>query len=110
MRQFYLKFKKGRTLCDQLQWSHYRYLLPIKEDNKFDYYVMITKKLSLSVRELRERIKFKEYERIGYKEELEEPKINTFIKNPIMIKVKDKNERLTAQILNFLQLHIKQVN
>ena len=24
MRQFYLRFKKGRTLCDQLQWSHYR--------------------------------------------------------------------------------------
>ena len=95
MRQFYLKFKKGRTLCDQLQWSHYRYLLPIKEDNKFDYYVMITKKLSLSVRELRERIKFKEYERIGYKEELEEPKVNTFIKNPIIIKKNNSSENLT---------------
>ena len=100
MRQFYLKFKKGRTLCDQLQWSHYRYLLPIKEDNKFDYYVMITKKLSLSVRELRERIKFKEYERIGYKQELEEPKVNTFIKNPIIIKANNSNEKLTEYALH----------
>ena len=69
MRQFYLKLKKGRTVCDQLQWSHYRYLLPIDNDNEFNYYVMITKKLNLSVRELRERIKSKEYERIGYKAE-----------------------------------------
>ena len=71
MRQFYLRIKKGRTLCDQLQWSHYRYLLPLSNDNAFDYYVMITSRLNLSVRELRERIKSKEYERIGYKEELE---------------------------------------
>ena len=24
MRQFYLRFKKGRTVCDQLSWSHYK--------------------------------------------------------------------------------------
>ena len=100
MRQFYLKLKKGRTVCDQLQWSHYRYLLGIKNDKVFDYYVMITKKLNLSVRELRERIKSKEYERIGYKAELEEPKINTLIKNPIIIKVKNKNEKLTEYTLH----------
>ena len=100
MRKFYLKISKGRTLCDQLQWSHYRYLLSIKNDKAFDYYVMITKNLNLSVRQLRERIKSKEYERIGFKEELEEPKINTLIKNPIMIKVKDKNERLTEYALH----------
>ena len=100
MRQFYLKISKGRTLCDQLQWSHYRYLLSIKNDKAFDYYVMITKNLNLSVRQLIERIKSKEYERIGFKEELEEPKINTLIKNPIMIKVKDKNERLTEYALH----------
>ena len=100
MRQFYLKLKKGRTVCDQLQWSHYRYLLPIDNDNEFNYYVMITKKLNLSVRELRERIKSKEYERIGYKAELEEPKINTLIKNPIIIKVKNKNEKLTEYTLH----------
>ena len=100
MRQFYLKNSKGRTLCDQLQWSHYRYLLSIKNDKAFDYYVMITKNLNLSVRQLRERIKSKEYERIGFKEELEEPKINTLIKNPIMIKVGDKNKKLSEYALH----------
>ena len=100
MRQFYLKLKKGRTLCDQLQWSHYRYLLPIDNDNEFDYYVMIVNRLNLSVRELREKIKSKEYEIIGYKAELEEPKVNTLIKNPILIKVKNKNEKLSEYALH----------
>ena len=100
MRQFYLKFKNGRTMCDQLQWSRYRYLLPIDNDNEFDYYVMIVNRLNLSVRELREKIKSKEYERIGYKAELEEPKVNTLIKNPILIKVKNKNEKLSEYALH----------
>ena len=100
MRQFYLRFKKGRTLCDQLQWSHYRYLLPIDDDNKFNYYVMIVRKLNLSVRELRERIKSKEYERLGKNVELEELKVESLIKNPILIKVKNKNEKLTEYTLH----------
>ena len=100
MRQFYLKFKNGRTMCDQLQWSHYRYLLPIDNDNEFDYYVMIVNRLNLSVRELRKKIKSNEYERIGYKAELEEPRVNTLIKNPILIKVKNKNDKLTEYALH----------
>ena len=99
MRQFYIKMK-GRTMCDQLHWSHYRYLLTINNDNKFDYYVMITRKLNLSVRELRERIKSKEYERIGYKEELEKPEVNTLIKNPIVIKVDNPNIKLSEYALH----------
>ena len=99
MRQFYIKMK-GRTMCDQLHWSHYRYLLTINNDNEFDYYVMITRKLNLSVRELRERIKSKEYERIGYKEELEKPEVNTLIKNPIIIKVDNPNIKLDEYALH----------
>ena len=67
---------------------------------KINYYIYITDKQNLSVRELRERIKSKEYERIGIKGKLEEPKVSTLIKNPIMIKVKDKNERLTEYALH----------
>ena len=100
MRQFYLRMKKGRTVCDQLQWSHYRYLLPIIDEQAFDYYVMITKMLNLSVRELRERIKSKEYERIGKDVNTKEPQVNTLIKNPILIKVKNKNEKLTEYALH----------
>ena len=103
MRQFYLKIRKGRTMCDQLSWSHYRYLLSVKNDRAFDFYVRLIVVQNLSVRELRERIKSKEYERIDYKEELEEPKINTLIKNPIVIKtdmeVEEVNEYMLHQLI-----------
>ena len=42
---------------------------------------------------MEKRIKLKEYERIGYKEELKEPKINTLIKNQIIIKTKNKIDK-----------------
>ena len=55
---------------------------------------------NLSYRELHKRIKSKEYERIGYKEELEEPKVNTFIKNPIIIKTNNPSEKLSEYALH----------
>ena len=103
MRQFYLRLK-GRTLCDQLQWSHYRYLLPILDDKKFNYYIYITAKLNLSVRELREKIKNNEYERIGKKQELEKPKVNTLIKNPIIIKTNKNIAKVNEYVLHQLIL------
>ena len=107
MRQFYLLCQKVATVSQQsynLTWSHYTELLKIKNINEVKYYIYITDKQNLSVRELRERIKSNEYERIGYKKELEEPKINTFIKNPIIIKVGDKKEKLSEYALHQLIL------
>ena len=104
MRQIYLKFRKRQTLSGELSISHYIILSRIDNENEINYYINISKTLNLSVRELRERIKFNEYERIGYKEELEEPKINTFIKNPIIIKVGDKKEKLSEYALHQLIL------
>ena len=100
MRSFYIKFKKWHAVRAELTWTHYRLLLPLKDLKMVEYYMNIAISQNLSYRELYERIKSKEYERIGFKEELEEPKINTLIKNPIMIKVKDKNERLTEYALH----------
>ena len=91
-------------MSSKLTWSYYTELLKIKNINEVKYYIYITDKQNLSVRELREKIKFNEYERIGYKEELEEPKINTFIKNPIIIKVGDKKEKLSEYALHQLIL------
>ena len=99
MRRFYVKFKKWHTVCAELSWSHYRLLLSIADENKINYYIYIVKTQNLSVRELREIINSKEYERIGYKEELEEPKINTFIKNPIIIKTNNSSEKLSEYAL-----------
>ena len=104
MRQIYLKFRKRQTLSGELSISHYIILSRIDNENEINYYNNKSKTLNLSVRELRERIKSNEYERIGYKEELEEPKINTFIKNPIIIKVGDKKEKLSEYALHQLIL------
>ena len=100
MRQIYLKFRKRQTLSGELSISHYIILSRIDNENEINYYINISKTLNLSVRELSERIKSNEYERIGYKGELKEPKINTFIKNPIIIKVGDKNKKLTEYALH----------
>ena len=90
MRQFYFQFKKRSSMPSELSWSHINELLAIDNPKELEYYIYITKNQLLSYRDLRERIKSKEYERIGYKEELKEPKVNTLIKNPIIIKTKNK--------------------
>ena len=87
MRKFYI-FQKGQTLSAQLTWSHYVELIRLDDVNMIRYYISVCEIYNLSVRELRNKIKTKEYERIGYKEEIEKPKVNTLIKNPIVIKTK----------------------
>ena len=64
IRQFFLIFQKSPTLSDQLNWSHYVELLYLKDINKINYYIDISIKQNLGVRELRNRIKTKEYERL----------------------------------------------
>ena len=98
MRQFYLTFKKSHSLSDQLSWTHYRYILPIKEEGKRNYYINLAIKNSLSVRELRDSIKSKSYERLT-KEDKENIKLITsetklsildMIKDPIILNCSNK--------------------
>ena len=100
MRQVYLKFKKRRTLFGELSWNHYVVLSRLNSDMEINYYISIIKNYNLSIRELKERIKSKEYERIGKDVDFEEAKVNTLIKNPILIKVKNKNNKLTEYALH----------
>ena len=37
MRQFYLCFEKGATLSHQLSWSHYKYIITVKNPLARDY-------------------------------------------------------------------------
>ncbi len=96
--------KKGVALPHQLSWSHIVELLPLKDIHAIKYYIYICEKQNIGYRELHERIKANEYERIGYKEELEEPKVNTLIKNPIIIKTKNIPNKLTEYALHQLIL------
>ena len=111
MRMFYLLYKKSPTLSDLLSWSHYKELLSISDINEINYYINITERYNLSVRELRERIKTKEYQRLDDNTKLklinkEEMSIGDTIKNPIIIKNKlgiDK-ENISEKILQRLIL------
>ena len=100
MRQLFIK---SPTVSDQLyflNWSQILEIIYLEDNGKINYYISQCINFNLSVRELRERIKSKEYERIGYKEDLEEPKINTLIKNPIMIKANNSNGELSEYALH----------
>ena len=57
----YVKFfevkEKVQTVSAELSWSHYVELLSLNDINEINYYISVTEKNSLSVRQLRERIK-----------------------------------------------------
>ena len=106
MRQFYLLIEKGATLWHQLTWSHYRELLKFDDIQLVNYYIKIVEEQNLSVRELRERIKSKEYERLDDKTKLKlknqkNLEIKDFIKNPIILKTNQEilKERALQQLI-----------
>ena len=111
MRQFYRVFnsEKWSTLSTKLTWSHYAELLSIKNKDKLLYYLKMSIKQNLSIRELREKIKSNEYERLP--EETKDKIINNiestvkgFIKHPIVIKNKSNYNIVTEKILQKLIL------
>ena len=111
MRMFYLLYKKSPTLSDLLSWSHYKELLSISDINEINYYINTTERYNLSVRELREKIKNKEYQRLDDNTKLkliskEQMSIGDTIKNPIIIKnnLEIDKENISEKILQRLIL------
>jgi len=111
MRQLYilLSTEKVAPLVRQLSWSHCLMLLPIKNIDKINYYVIQTHKQNLSKRELENRIKSNEYERLDNKTKnklinKEQPIISDFIKNPIIIKNRNNYSEITEKLLKQLIL------
>ncbi len=108
-RQFYLMVEKGAPVAHLLTWSHYVELLTIKDINKLTYYINISVSQNLSKRELRNKIKSKEYERLNKetKNKLinnEKLDIKDNIKNPIIIKNIYNYTEVTEKILQKLIL------
>ena len=106
MLKFYefVEQNKFQTLSGKLSWSHYVELLSIGNIDEIKYYIMITEQQSLSVRQLRERIKNKEYERLDdtTKNKLmtnASPTIVDLIKNPIVIKNNTNKEIISEKVL-----------
>ena len=102
MRKFYTIFPIVDTLCPQLNWSHYRSLLSIKNPNERNYYINRVILDNLSVRDLKREIKNKSFDRLSYadKENIEiisdtntTLSIDNMIKDPIILKSNiDPNE------------------
>jgi len=95
MRQFYIISRDSNILqtvsAKSITWSHLNELLKMFDTNKVNYYIKIIEQQNLSVRELRQKIKNNEYERLPEetKDKLikhEDNKVYDFIKNPIIIK------------------------
>ena len=109
MRQFYLLVEKGAAMRHQLYWNHYKELLGLENINKINYYIDISVQQNLSYRQLHEKIKSNEYERLdeNTKNKLvtkEKTEVNDFIKNPILIKNKKISEDISEKILKQLIL------
>ena len=111
IRQFYILFsdEKVSTLSTQLTWSHYSELIILENINEINYYVWLCNNQNLSVRQLRERIKNKEYERLDENTKLklinnENTDIKDFVKNPIIIKSNELIDKISEKKLQKLIL------
>ena len=108
MRIFY-EYGKSQPIADQLSWSHYIELLPLKNNSKINYYISQIISLNLSRNELRTKIKNKEYERLDEvtKEKLkikDDLKIPDLVKNPILIKNNFNYKEISEKVLKKLIL------
>ena len=111
IRQYYRVFcnKKWSPMATKLSWSHYTELLSIKDERKLNYYINISIKNNLSKRQLREKIKTNEYERLDEetKSKLinnEEYYVTDFVKNPILIKNNYGYKEISEKVLKKLIL------
>ncbi len=106
MRKFFEVFnnEKLNPLGSKLSWSHYRELLTIKNIDAIIYYIGICEKNSLSKRQLQERIRNHEYDRLSNETktkliESKELKVDDLIPNPIVIKSNVLKENLSEYAL-----------
>ena len=92
MRKFYEIFnnEKLSTMWPILSWSHYRELIRLKSIDEIIYYIYISKQKNLTQRQLQDKIRNKEYDRLSddTKNKIiksEQLKIDDLIPNPILI-------------------------
>ena len=109
MKKFYCLIQKMATVSPILTYSHYVELLSLENINEVKYYVAICEQNNFSVRQLREHIKNKEYERLDKNTKLklikkEKLEVQDTIKNPIIISNHFNHETLSEKVLQKLIL------
>lgn len=102
-RQLYLYFPIIGPVGQQLNWTIIRTILPIKDENKRNYYINLCVKNNLSKRELIKEIKSNSFERLEHKPDKVDiitspsvPTITENFKNPILLNLngnKVENEK-----------------
>lgn len=106
MKKFYLTYKGGSTLWNQLSWSHNRLIMNIDNEAKRNFYLEETIKSNWSVRQLERQINSFYYERLlstseEHKEEVKneinilekKEKVQDFIKDPYVLEFLDIKDR-----------------
>ena len=109
MRQFYMVIQKGATLSHLLSYSHYVELVVLDDINAINYYINAVISNKLTVRNLRKRIKNKEYERLDEdtrnkivsNDDLE---LVDTVKNPILIRSTIGVDNISEKMLQRLVL------
>jgi len=93
----------------KLSWSHFTELIWIKNINEIKYYLNVVVKYNLSVRQLREKIKSKEYERLPLTTRNKlisntNLEVQDLVKDPIIIKNTSNIEIISEKVLKQLIL------
>ena len=113
MKKFYLTYKGGSTLWNQLSWSHNRLIMNIEEATKRNFYLEECIKSNWSVRQLERQINSFYYERListndfnksEVKNEIytleKDENIQNFIKDPYVLEFLDiRNSRFLEKDL-----------
>ena len=106
---FYIEFPIIGSLRQQLTWTHYRYILPIKDENERNYYINRVILDNLSVRDLRREIKTKAFDRLSYadKNNIEiisdtnlSLSIEDMIKDPIILKSDIDTNEINEKVIH----------
>ena len=91
-------------LLGHLSWTHCKHILLIKDENKKNYYINLCIKQNLTKRQLIDKIKSNEYERLEYKNKIEiindineTLTIKDMIKNPIIINTSKNIDKLSEK-------------
>lgn len=106
MKKFYLVFKTGSTVWNQLSWSHNRLIMNIDDETKRNFYLEESIKSGWSVRQLERQINSFYYERLlstnkDNKDEVKneinilekKEKVQNFIKDPYVLEFLDIKDR-----------------
>ena len=112
MRRFYEVFsdEKLATMWPRLSWSHCRKLMCLKNVDEIKYYIAICEKNNLTQRQLCDKIKNHEYDRLSFETKnklvkLEQLNVDDLVPEPIIIKNEIQKEKMTEYVLKTMILN-----